>query len=273
MLRRVALALVVLAACVGDDPASPSGAADAGVTDGPSSNPESGTPTTDGGGTDAADAALPCVPSPSGLLSWWTSDDTFADHEAQNPMTTVGGVGPLAFVPGHVGKAFSFTGDAHLERNAPVGLDTLSGLTVEAWVKAEQGADGRIFDRSTAGTADGWLFDVYLGKLRLAFGNTAIESNGQFPLAVTKHVAATFDGTKFRLFIDGVENNVVTVDASLTVPAPNLPLRIGGAFDGTATPRARWKGFIDEAAIYSRGLLPSEIAALYAAGAGGRCKH
>ncbi|HOW73029.1 MAG TPA: DUF5703 domain-containing protein [Phycisphaerae bacterium] len=50
-----------------------------------------------------------------------------------------------------------------------------SGLTLEAWIRPELEVPGRIFDRLTAGGADGFLFDTHPGNtLRVIVGHTVL---------------------------------------------------------------------------------------------------
>jgi hypothetical protein len=269
MVRRFAFVSLVLAACVGDDPASPA-APDASVTpDGSSgggSDSGSGTDTGSSGEVDATTDAG-CLANASGIVSWWTGDGTTDDKLGKNHLVIAAEGGTVGYAAGRVGNGFSFTAGAHLEAFPTKNIDGLTGLTVEAWVYAEDNQNNRIVDHSTAGTSDGWLFDLYLSKLRLLVAGVNIDSQGQFPLQQLTHVAGTFDGTTFRLFVDGQKENESTV-AQTAIPSPNLPLRVGGG----DVPNVRWKGVLDEVSVYSRALSPNEIKAIYEAGANGRCK-
>jgi large repetitive protein len=272
MLRRFAFVTLVRAAGVGDDPISATAPPDAGTTPdsgtGPAvdSGPDGGVPSND---ADAgADAAPSCIAPATNMVSWWTGDDTFMDRLSANNMTPTGNTGNVGHAAGHVGNALSFDGTKFLERALPIGIDSLGGFTVEAWVKAGANANQRIVDRSTAGSNDGWFFDFWMTKLRLAIGIASVESKTVMPIGSVLHVAGTFDGSSLRLFVNGVEDNQASASGVTTVPAPNHPLRIGGASDFSA----RWQGLVDEAAIYSRALTPVEIKAIFDAGASGRCK-
>lgn len=271
MVRRIALVLLALAACVGDDPPSGGVVIDGGTT------PDSGTSDADsstGGDTgtpsiDAGTDAQSClVAADSGIVSWWTGDDTLEDELGVNNMT-VGDGGPIAYAPGKVGNAFLFNRTQRLERNAPINLPT-AAMTIEAWVKRDGDANERIVDHSTAGQADGFNFDVFLKKLRLQIIQFTATSANDMPIGQVTHVAGTFDGRFIRVFIDGQEVGQTDLGSGVTeaIPVNTLPLRIGGASDSSS----RFGGFIDELAIYSRALLPPEIAAIHAAGPNGRCK-
>jgi len=80
-------------------------------------------------------------------------------------------------------------------------------------------------------------------------------------------VVGTYDGSRVRLYVNGVLEGEAPV--SITVDYDTRPVFIGTSgetvFDG------KLNGIIDEASIYNRALDASEIAALYAAGAAGKC--
>jgi hypothetical protein len=70
------------------------------------------------------------------------------------------------------------------------------------------------------------------------------------------HVAATFDGTTLRMYINGILESSVAATGQ-TIAANALPLMIGGQ-DGTA-PGRYFLGWMDEARVYNRALSATEI--------------
>jgi hypothetical protein len=97
-------------------------------------------------------------------------------------------------------------------------------------------------------------------------------STDPFPAGAFYHVAATYDGATFQLYVNGVLEGsaplVTTINYDSAIPwvigANNPPAR-GIGFSRT------WNGIIDEAEIIGRALSASEIAALYDAGTAGNC--
>ncbi len=85
--------------------------------------------------------------------------------------------------------------------------DFEKGLTLEAWIQPEGGANGRILDKITAGGSDGFLFDNHPGdSLRLIVGSKILQA----PADILKsgewqHVAATFnaDTLAMEIFLNG----------------------------------------------------------------------
>jgi hypothetical protein len=102
------------------------------------------------------------------------------------------------------GQGFTAHGDAGLHPKAlrggffeaagSTGWNFPEGLTLEAWVKADQWG-GRLFDKVTPGIDDGLLFDTHGGKLRLIAGNRTLVSPLALPQGIWVHVAAVRDAT------------------------------------------------------------------------------
>lgn len=176
-------------------------------------------------GSERADASESCAADPP---LEWTADGTFAETGHRYDFVETGG--PVTFVPGHSGSAFSLDGRGHLEAPNVVGgfLDRVTdGLTVEAWIRlASVPFSARIIDKITVGTGDGFLLDVYGAALRFIGGDIPTAGRTPMPTGRWVHVAATFDGARNRVYVDGV----MTTDIAVLVPtiAHNvLPLRLG----------------------------------------------
>jgi hypothetical protein len=75
------------------------------------------------------------------------------------------------------------------------------------------------------------------------------------PLNAWSHLAATYDGSMLRLFVNGVQVASAAYTGSLSTSTN--PLRIGG----NSGFGEYFAGVIDEVRIYYRALTPSEIAA------------
>lgn len=90
------------------------------------------------------------------------------------------------------GDDFKFL-DGYLEAEAAA--HTPKGFTAAAWIyQSSQNPVGRIFDRLTAGQADGWLFDTHPGRsLRLIVGSTEISAPNIVKPEEWTHVTAVVD--------------------------------------------------------------------------------
>jgi hypothetical protein len=85
--------------------------------------------------------------------------------------------------------------------------DFSHSFTLSAWINADRLEPGRIFDKLTAGSTDGFLFDTHPGNtLRLIVGNITLSAPpGILTAGSWHHVAATVDATDglLRIYLDG----------------------------------------------------------------------
>jgi len=98
-------------------------------------------------------------------------------------------------------------------------------------------------------------FDESSSTTRVARG-----PDGVTQLGVFHHIVVTFDGTKMRLWIDGIPGEETATASEVSIADTSFPLAIG-SLNGTNV----LDGQLDELAIYDRALSDSEIANHYAA--------
>jgi Concanavalin A-like lectin/glucanases superfamily len=233
-----------------------------------------------------------CVPPPPGLVSWWRGEGNADDHmSANNGILSPTGT---TFVAGEVGQAFNFGGP-------PCGVTIPDSpslnpgqVTIEAWVRPD-------FTRPVSGSevdtiftkVDGALYGYalyilqgpYFGSTRgtLSFEGRAQTgpAGGQFPLGYFTlrnsppipndgqyhHVAATYDGSLARVYLDG---NIVDQSTSYSGPiqASAVSATIGVVW---YVPLRYSSGAMDEVSLYNSALSESEIKAIFNAGAAGKC--
>jgi hypothetical protein len=82
------------------------------------------------------------------------------------------------------------------------------------------------------------------------------------------HVAGTYDGTTYSVYINGVLDGTATLGGTVPVN-PGLTFRIGGDSTGANL----FVGLIDEVEVYNRGLSAAEVAGLAASTTAGRCNR
>jgi hypothetical protein len=161
---------------------------------------------------------------------------------------------------GRFGKALTFNGAADWVTVADgASLDLTTGMTLEAWVYPTAAADGTVIAKESA---DGVVYALYSSDnapVPVAYvdagGYRTVAGTSTLPLSAWSHLAATYDGTTLRLFVNGtLVSNSVVGSAILTSGGA---LRIGG--------NSLWgeyfQGRIDEVRIYNRALTAAEIAA------------
>jgi hypothetical protein len=171
-----------------------------------------------------------------------------------------GAVSNATWTTGRYGGALSFNGTSSSVNLPALGTFYSGGFTLEAWVKK---ASTTQVDKAVVGswTGDGggpmvWI-DHIQGHyyLTLNKGLSNYLDSGATPNAGTwQHVAATYDGTTARFYVDGAL--VASKPFSGSVGDANS-WRIG-AYGSSAT--GFFDGTIDEVRIYNRALAASEIA-------------
>ena len=160
---------------------------------------------------------------------------------------------------GKFGQALAFNGlDNWVTVNASSLLELTTGMTLEAWV----------FPTTTMGTRDillkeGVHVDIYnlyarnwrgVPEVNVSVGGTNRAAEGTaLPANVWTHVAGTYDGATFRLYLNGVEA-ASTATSGMIAPSTG-PVRIGG----NSIWGEYFQGSIDEVRIYDRALTLAEI--------------
>ncbi len=228
-----------------------------------------------------------CAPPPIGLLGWWPGDGAANDVAGANNGTLQGGASASA--PGLDGSAFSFDGTNSYVQIPDSPALRPTNFTIEAWVRfssldsaglggSPAGDQYIVFKQNTrASDFEG----IDLGKTRIgasdyfqfivssASGQSAhVESVTPLSPGVWYHVAAIRDPNSIRLYVNGQ----IEIQASVTFPQDygNLPLFFGTS--GQSYWDHKFKGTLDEISLYDHALSGAEVAAVYSAGAGGKCK-
>jgi|GEM_PF-2168548 len=177
--------------------------------------------------------------------------------------------GPIWSTGGKYGPAIMFDGINDLVNIADApSLDLTNGMTLEAWVNPTDLTSYKTIickDRNTNSftyllSANNNAANVNNQKpnsrIRVGSSNRTVTGTSKLPLNTWTHVACTYNGSAFILFINGVQ--VSTVAGTGNITATSNPLRIGGS---TALLNQYFAGLIDEVRIYNRALSASEIQA------------
>lgn len=220
---------------------------------------------------------LTCAPAPPGLVSWYKFEAGPEDSlGAHHPVAASG----LSFVPGQVGAGVAFAPGGFIDIPHAPSL-AHPQLTVLAWVRpdgpgpTEDGFGSAIINKLTGGTsASLWInWDSGSGKFLAGVGerDTSVASAQSYPAGQFHHVAASYDGAVFTLYVNGLVaaqttlNKPIVYDPAFpwTIGANPPPLRQG-------FPRT-WNGVIDEVLLFDRALNSEQVAAVFTAGAAGVC--
>ncbi|HTQ57899.1 MAG TPA: choice-of-anchor D domain-containing protein [Bryobacteraceae bacterium] len=230
----------------------------------------------------ACPRALPqtCVTAPQGLVSWWTGDANQNDIIGGNNPAAVNAV---TLVPAEALDGFTFGTGGYIYI-APAADLANQQFTWMAWVMPNgpgpnNDAYGSIIvvqdtDDSNDVVSLDWRANP---DYRFVFGfgnitNEIIYSTDVFPPGAFYLVAATYDGTTFRLYVNGVLEGTQT--ETKTIPYSTQDWVIGAAdpyIAGQGYPRT-WNGIIDEVQAYNVALSQSQIQSIYSAGHAGVCK-
>ncbi len=220
-----------------------------------------------------------CATIPTGLVSWWTGNETVKDRIGSNNGKLKNGV---LYAKGKVKQAFSFDGvnDFVIIGNRP-SLALTNGLTIEGWVKPLRLGEGSWASILTkwgqSSETDSYLLAMHKsnGIMQLVGGIGVLNSSdsgfkgGELERNKWSHVAMTYDaGTGQNvLYVNGA--NVASRTRIGGINTSNLRVLIGK--EDSPMPRF-FPGVIDELSIYNRALTEQEVQSIYAAGSAGKCK-
>jgi hypothetical protein len=217
-----------------------------------------------------------CVTPPSCLVSWWPGDGNANDIAGPNSGTLQGGA---TFAPGETGQAFSFNGStSYVQVPTSPSLNITGPLTLEFWVWLNSvvntpGSERSIVWKGNNGGSDVTSpYSIGVGlsnQIQCLVANGVAESDvnsvSLLSVGAWYHVALTADGTNLNIYVNGVFDS--TAPQTLTPAGSPYPFVIGGGI----TPANAFDGLIDEVTLYNCALTSNQIAAIYTAGAAGKC--
>ena len=210
-----------------------------------------------------------CVSPPSGLIAWWPGDGNANDIVGGDNGSLLNGA---TYAAGEVGQAFSFNGiNAYVDLGSGVILS--NAFTEECWIyplvsdDSFHGFLGYQSDPNVSIYRSPSLWVYQQTEIHAGFGDgTNWDSLVTGPVLVPgawNHVAASFDGTSYVIYVNGSLIYATTSYAG-KIPYPT-PVRNIGRVDNY------FNGEVDEVSLYNRALSPDEIAGIYLAGSYGIC--
>jgi hypothetical protein len=198
----------------------------------------------------------------AGLNGAWAFDESSGTTAAdQSGKGNVGTVTSATFVGGgKFNNALSFNGtNSWVTVADSATLDLTTGMTIEGWVRPSTTQNWRTaFVKEQPGNLVYGVYanngnnrpaaEVYVGgAARTVQGPTAL------PALTWSHLAASYDGTTLRLFVNGTQAAQLAVSGSILTS--NSPVRIGG----NGVWGEYFSGLIDEVRVYNRALTAAEI--------------
>ena len=230
-----------------------------------------------------------CVDPPSGMVGWWTGDQTTDDRSVETNHATL--QQQAHYATGQVLESFEFDGDddyAEVADDPSLDFDAGQDFSVDAWVYPSTDSDvGYLMDKRqqdpATGGITGWGLYWKGGQLNVFLQTNGANSNGPsiahssagsaVPAGQWTHVTLTVDraNDNATLYIDGAVDG--TFQPSATAPgtlANNAPLYFGR--DHSNYDAYYFDGRLDEIEIFDRLLQPAEVQSLVDAGPCGKCR-
>jgi Concanavalin A-like lectin/glucanases superfamily/Immunoglobulin domain len=183
------------------------------------------------------------------------------------------------WVAGQIGGGLNFRGptgmDYVLVANYPKPTAT---MTISAWVWADARPQWASITKNWAGSPGQFHFGLYdtAGDLsnfitQQGGATPSARENTALPLGSWQHVAFVCDGARLRLYRNGVEVSSSAYNGTLTSTPINDAMGIGVKLNNDATApqtgsEGFWQGKMDDLGLWTRGLCPDEILAIYSAG-------
>ncbi len=205
-----------------------------------------------------------------GLIGYWKFDEGKGATAGDSSGTGNNGKihGTAAWEKGRSGSALKFDGSStYVDVPKSASLDNCKQITLMAWIKTPLNGRHSIFER--------WLYGGKINErsLQMDVSSTrkiasimlspngarggALTSTTTIPANKWVHLAATSDGRKVRIYING-QAELTTSDAPEKIHPSTSNLHIG-AWYAEGKWDTHFEGLIDEAKIYSRALTAMEI--------------
>lgn len=199
-----------------------------------------------------------------GPIAWWKLDDgagaTAVDSRGSHDGTLTGGV----WTTGHLGGGLDESSDYVTVANT-ASLQITDEITITAWIKGNSWSSGSLVNlvcRKGDDNPNNYQLAIADGKVALMLddgdsggfrGDTSL-STGQW-----HHVAATWDGSNVRVYLDGVQDHASPFSKSGAIAIDTRNLYLGGR------PNTDYfDGIIDDVRLFNRGLSEEEVVATMA---------
>jgi len=214
--------------------------------------------------SDSEILTLATPPQPETLVGHWAMEEgsgtaVIDSSTYNNDGTTVGGPTWGTGIIGDYALNFDYVDD-YVSVPDDASLDITAAITLAAWIKPDKQGTLSIIKKNGGGTG----YELYCGSAGTVYArlneNSTYRAISTMPYPTDgttwMHVAATYDGTNMKMYIDGKLEHTVAGPTSILVN--DNELRIARDAAGTKY----FDGQIDDARVYNRALNQSEIEAL-----------
>jgi len=203
----------------------------------------------------------------TGLAAYWTFDNSTISGSAVTDQSGNGNTATLSGSPttvsGHAGEAIHFVpaSSQYAQAADSASLDLTGNWTISVWVNVQVQVNANISLCAKMGATSGYGL-VNFGASSGVSGYWGDGSNWKdspysvLSAATWYHVAATYNGSRSRLYVNGVEISTPGSSRTGTVVANNDVLLMGRDFSAAVYEDL----YLDEVRIYSRALSAPDIA-------------
>ena len=212
-------------------------------------------------------------------MSWWPGDSNENDTVGGNDPSVVEAV---SLAPGEVKDGFSFGTRGYIEIPAALNLQNQQ-FTWTAWVRPDgpgpnndrYGSVIVIQNIDALHNSVGLHWRATDDRFTFDFGDVnseIIASTDAFPVCTFYLVAATYDGSTFRLFVNGKPEGSFAEKKTVAYSSSGWTFGSGPPSFFSTSVRT-WNGAIDEIQAFNRALPESEVQSVFNAGSAGECKE
>jgi len=201
--------------------------------------------------------------APSGNVAAYAFDESSGNTVVDGSgMANTGTLSNATRVTGKFNSGLHFDGNSSIvtvpDSNS---LDLTTGMTLEAWVDPDVADNWEtlLFKERSGGDAYALYgaSDTGAPEVQVFTGGTSHVAQAQtpLPLNVWSHLAATYDGSNLRLYVNGSQVASTAVTGAITTSTGVLHMGANSVWG------ERYTGAMDEARIYNRALSAGEIQA------------
>ncbi len=203
--------------------------------------------------------------SATNLIGHWKFEEKggnkLVDHSGRGNDATLNQTSGISWITGRKGLGIKLDASVNMFGSVPHKsiLNLTDKITIAAWIRPTGFANKQILSK---GTTNGYEFSITNeGFIEFRFNREAngstyrLRSVKKYPIdgKTWIHVAATFDGTQSRIYING------QLDASATYNAIKIINNTGELQIGARKGNNRWQGGLDELLLYNKALSATEI--------------
>lgn len=202
--------------------------------------------------------------SDANLVAYWKLDESSGNASDSKGTNTLTNNASATYSQGKFNNGVNLNGSSQYLSSSTIPQTGAGSFTASAWIKGSSFAsDGAVIGWGTGSVSNGTTMDIRSGKMYADFyASGSVVGSTTMSTGIWYHVTYTWDGTNFRVYVNGVLDG--TSGSIGGVNVTSSALAIGRAFWAAGN---YFNGQIDDVAVFTRALSASEIQTLYFAGA------